>query len=60
VARNLDGLYDYMVRTLVDANVHNDEAKLLEVRQLLAEVKAGWDAIPPEYHDPRTAPPQTS
>lgn len=46
IAVNLNSLYDYMVRRLVDANVQNDEKILDEVFSLMLEIKAGWDAIP--------------
>lgn len=50
IAANLDALYEYMGRRLLEANVQNDTAILDEVMSLLQEVKAGWDAIPAEYH----------
>jgi len=50
IAHNLDDLYDYMVRRLVEANAASDPAILHEVAGLLGEVKAGWDAIPPDMH----------
>ena len=56
VAENLDRLYDYMARRLLEANAENDPAKLTEVQRLLAEVKSGWDAIPAEHHNPRSGP----
>ena len=45
IAQNLEALYDYMIRCLVDANRENDAKKLDEVQALLSEVKAGWDGI---------------
>ncbi len=45
IAANLDALYDYMARTLVTANLHNDETKLVEVEKLLHEIRAGWKGI---------------
>ncbi|MCL1488399.1 MULTISPECIES: flagellar export chaperone FliS [unclassified Marinobacter] len=41
----LEGLYDYMERTLLEANAKNDLAKLDEVASLLHAVKEGWDGI---------------
>jgi flagellar protein FliS len=45
VAGNLDRLYDYMSRTLLQANLESSNDKLNEVAQLIIEIKAGWDAI---------------
>ena len=45
IAQNLEALYDYMIRGLVDANRENDGEKLDEIQALLSEVKAGWDGI---------------
>ena len=44
---NLDGLYDYMKRRLVEANISNDSTMLDEVASLLRDIKGAWDAIAP-------------
>ncbi len=46
VATNLDNLYDYIERQLLQANMKNDITILNEVSVLLKEIKSGWDAIP--------------
>ena len=48
LAVNLDRLYEYMTRTLVTAHSECDPEKIDHVHALLAELKAGWDAIPPD------------
>lgn len=48
LAVNLDSLYDYMFRRLMDAHISNEAAALDEVSSLLREIKQGWDAIPQE------------
>ena len=45
LARNLDNLYDYVMRRLAQANIGNDEAMLDEVTGLLGQIKAGWDGL---------------
>ena len=47
ITANLDSLYDYMQRRLLEANVKNDVALLDEVSGLLLTIKDGWDAIAP-------------
>jgi flagellar protein FliS len=50
IAANLDALYEYMVKRLLEANLHSDPEILDEVTALLSEIKAGWDEIPAEFH----------
>lgn len=45
LAVRLEALYDYMERTLFEANAKNDVAKLEEVADLLRSIKGGWDGI---------------
>ncbi len=45
LAANLDGLYEYMVSRLLEANLKNVPEPLDEVAELLRNVKSGWDAI---------------
>jgi flagellar protein FliS len=45
LAARLEGLYDYMERTLLEASAQNDVAKFDEVANLLRSVKDGWDGI---------------
>jgi flagellar protein FliS len=51
MAENLDRLYDYMERQLLQANLNNDVNILDEVFNLLKEIKTGWDAIPAEIRN---------
>lgn len=41
----VDSLYSYMSRRLVEANIKGDPAIIDEVARLLITVKEGWDAI---------------
>lgn len=45
IAQNLDDLYVYMERRLIEAHSHNDTAILDEVSDLLRQIKEAWDAI---------------
>lgn len=45
IAANLDALYDYVIRILVEANRQNDAGKVEEARQLILEVRTGWAGL---------------
>lgn len=45
LAANLDGLYDYIIRRLSQANYENNTEYLDECGRLLGEIKTAWDAI---------------
>ena len=45
MAANLDDLYGYMQRRLLEANLHNDEGIIDEVVGLMKTIKSGWDTI---------------
>ena len=45
IAQNLEDLYIYMERRLIEANRENDTSRLDEVSDLLRQVKEAWDAI---------------
>lgn len=45
VPENLNALYDYMSRRLLQANLRNDEGLLREVSGLLTSIREAWDSI---------------
>ena len=45
IAENLDALYDYMSRRLLQANIRNDIAIVEEVHALLADLREAWVQI---------------
>ena len=45
IAQNLEDLYSYMERRLIEANSNNDTSWLDEVSDLLKQIKEAWDAI---------------
>lgn len=50
IAERLAALYDYLVRRLTTANLHNDEAALIECAKLVDTMKDGWDGIASQVH----------
>lgn len=45
LSANLDRLYAYIERRLLEANIHSSVAMIDEVLALLKPVKEGWDSI---------------
>jgi flagellar protein FliS len=42
LADNLDSLYGYMLRRMLEANLKNDAEPLIEVKKLLADLRTTW------------------
>ncbi|WP_312454478.1 flagellar export chaperone FliS [Pseudescherichia sp.] len=53
LAANLDSLYDYMTRRLLQANLHNDLAAIDEVATLLTNIADAWKEIGPNNQNAR-------
>jgi len=51
IARQLDDLYDFVVRLLLRAHLENDEASLIAAAELLQPIAASWNAIGPEIEE---------
>lgn len=45
IAENLDSLYDYLSRQLLQANLKNKPEILEEVHALISDLKSSWDRI---------------
>ena len=50
ITTNLNDLYDYMQRRLMDANQENDTQPLDEVTKLLSDLRVSWNSIPENLH----------
>lgn len=48
IVANLDALYEYMARRLLESNLRNDRAGFEEVSGLLREIRDAWRQIPIE------------
>ena len=49
IAENLNGLYEYIIIGIVEANRDQSAEKAQEMINLLLELKQGWAAMPLEY-----------
>lgn len=45
ISQNLEDLYEYISRRLLEANITNDPAILDETAALLHEIKSAWDVL---------------
>ncbi len=52
IAQNLDALYDYMSRRLLQANIKNDIAAVEEVHGLMSDLREAWVAIGEKNEQP--------
>jgi flagellar protein FliS len=48
ISQNLEALYDYILRTVIDANRNNNAGKVQEAIDLVLEIKQGWSEMPNE------------
>lgn len=48
IAVSLDALYEYMNSRLLQANLKNEIEGILEVQNLLRDLKSAWEAISPD------------
>lgn len=51
IAANLEDLYSYMTRRLIDGSTQNDPTALAEVIDLMLEIKGAWDVMPDEVRN---------
>ncbi len=45
IAQNLHQLYDFVLRSLVTINVHNDTKLIDDIVEILQNLKEGWEGI---------------
>jgi len=60
IADNLDALYDYMSRRLLQANLKNDVAIVEEIHGLLADLRGAWVSIGDKNEQSAAMPPATA
>jgi len=52
LAKNLDALYDYIGRILLEASIRNEISKVDESINLIKTIKEGWDGISDKVNAP--------
>ena len=57
ISENLDALYEYMGRRLLEANMNDSVDTVDEVVGLLMEIKSAWDSVPELLAQENTAAP---
>ena len=57
IAANLDSLYDYMSRRLLEANIKNDATIVEEIHGLMADLRGAWVQIGEQQEAPEPMPP---
>lgn len=57
IAQNLDALYDYMSRRLLEANIKNDATIVEEIHGLMADLRGAWVQIGEQQEAPEPMPP---
>ncbi|MDJ0038790.1 MULTISPECIES: flagellar export chaperone FliS [Pantoea] len=55
ISANLDNLYEYMTRRLLQANLNNDVEAITEVEGLLNNIADAWKQIGPNYQPQQDA-----
>lgn len=60
IAISLDALYEYMNNRLLQANAQNQVEGLIEVQNLLRDLKTSWEAISPDKPQIDTVAPPLS
>lgn len=56
IAENLDALYDYMSRRLLQANIKNDISIIQEIHGLMSNLREAWVAIGEKSNSGEPAP----
>jgi flagellar protein FliS len=56
LASNLESVYQYASRTMILANVRNDDALFQEVQNLIEPIAQSWKAINPSLPENKSAP----